>query len=105
VVNYGVGIELQTGERSLVSIGFVTDFSAHVPGSQTNLASSSWDFYHLSGGASFTVGKSEVTLGLAYAFASEPIRQFINLPNSQVGATNEAEYVTNRFKLLFGFNF
>jgi hypothetical protein len=105
VVNYGMGIEIQAGERSIVSLGFVTDFSAHVPDSQTNLSSSIWDFYHFSGGASFTVGKSEVTLGLAYAFANEPIRQFINLPDSKVGATNEAEYVTNRFKLLFGFNF
>jgi hypothetical protein len=105
VVNYGIGIDLQTGERSNVSLGFVTDFSAHVPGAETNLSASSWDFYHLSGGASFIVGKSEVTLGLAYAFASEPIEQLINLPKSEVGATNEAEYVTTRFKLLFGFNF
>ncbi len=63
VVNYGDGVDIQTGEKSIISFGFVTDFSAHVPGTSTNLSSSTGDVYYLSSRTSLTVGTSEVTVG------------------------------------------
>jgi hypothetical protein len=62
VLNYGLGAEFYINENLDLFVSYVTDFSAAVPDTKTNLTVSTWDIYHLSGGASFSIGRSEFTL-------------------------------------------
>jgi len=109
VFNLGIGADYFLNERFIISGGFTTDFTAFDPKSNTNLTFSTWDIYHLSGGTTFYVGKSEITLGLAYSFGSKKIEQLINLTpsgsNNSVGIKSDTELKSNRIKILFGFNF
>jgi hypothetical protein len=109
VVNFGIGFDYRTGEKSLISGSFVTDFTASKPGSETNLSLSRWDIYHISGGTTFEVKKVDVTLGLAYSFGSETVQRLFNLSNpdeeSLLGAVADTELSIRRIKFLFGFNF
>ena len=108
VTNYGVGIDYFASEDLIISGSYVTDFSAAVPGDAGYLSSSTWDIHHFSAGTSFTVGKTEVTLGLAYSYASDKITQVVDLEgdnnSNPVDVRNTSTVELNRIKLLFGFN-
>jgi hypothetical protein len=107
VTNYGIGFDFFSTEDLTFSGSFVTDFSARVPGTQTELAVSTWNFYHISGGATFKLGKSDFTLGLEYAFGTNTVTQPIDLtdPNAPESAdlVNESKVKARRIKLLLGF--
>ena len=108
VTNYGIGLDYFASDDLILSGSYVTDNSAAVSGDEAYLSSSTWHFHHFSGGASFTVGKTLVTLGLAYSFASDQITQLIDLsddPNSAVVDLEQTSNINlNRIKVLFGFN-
>ncbi|MEJ2196550.1 MAG: hypothetical protein P8X73_17075, partial [Ignavibacteriaceae bacterium] len=103
----GIGFDFFSSEDLIFSASFVTDFSARVPGSKAELAVSTWNFYHISGGATFKLGKSDFTIGLEYAFGTNTVKQPIDLtdPNAQESADliNESEVKSRRIKLLLGF--
>ncbi len=107
VTNYGFGIDYFSGESLILSGSFVTDFSARIPGTKTNLTVSTWDIYHISGGATFKIGDSDLTLGLEYAFGSKDITQPINITdpgnNENANIINKSKVTTRRFKFLIGF--
>ena len=107
VINYGIGLDFFSSENLIISGSFVTDFSARIPGTETKLAVSSWDFYHISGGATFRVGNSDITLGLEYAFGTNNIKQPINLTDpvavDNPDLVKESEVTSSRIKLLIGF--
>ena len=110
VLNYGVGAEFYINENLDLFVSYVTDFSAAVPDTKTNLTVSTWDIYHLSGGASFSIGRSEFTLGLNYAFGSGMVKGPVNLPESDIKnaladllENSELDYA--RLKFLIGFSF
>ena len=109
VVNFGLGVDYRSGEKSMISGGFVTDFSASKPSSAANLNLSTWDIYHISGGATFELKKVDITLGLAYSFGSETVQRLFNLSDadeeSLLDAVAETELKIRRIKFLFGFNF
>lgn len=110
VTNFGVGLDYHLGEKSVVSGGVTTDKSSHQPGTTTNLALSRWDLTHISGGATFKVGNSEIALGLSYAFGREDIPQPFDIlsPNNgsnAVGPTETSTFRERRIKFLIGFNF
>jgi long-subunit fatty acid transport protein len=50
ITNYGIGAEFSISEHLNLFISYVTDFSAAVPDTRTNLTVSTWDIYHLSTG-------------------------------------------------------
>jgi len=109
VLNYGIGAEFYMSETLNLFISYITDFSAAVPEPTTNLTVSTWDIYHLSGGASFSIGRSEFTLGINYAFGSGKAEGPINLPESNIKNTlvdllegSELDY--RRLKFLIGFS-
>jgi len=109
VVNYGVGLEIFFKEQLSGYASFVTDYSAAVPGTQTNLAVSFWDIYHLSAGAAFTLGRSEFTLGASYSFGNDRLERTVEFPNA--GASNrisellkDSELSYRRIKMLIGFS-
>ena len=107
VINYGIGLDYFSNENLSFSASFVTDFSARVPNTETQLVVSNWNFYHISGGATFKLGKSDITLGLEYAFGSNKIKQPINLtdPNNEEDPdlVNESKVTSSRIKFLIGF--
>ncbi len=107
VTNYGIGIDFFSSESLIISGSFVTDFSARIPGTESNLTVSTWDIYHLSGGTTFRLGKSEFTVGLEYAFGSEEIDQRIDITNpgndGDSGIVKQSEVTMQRIKLLVGF--
>jgi hypothetical protein len=109
VTNYGVGLDFFSSEDLIFSGSFVTDFSARIAGTSTRLAVSTWDLYHISGGATFKVGKSDLTLGLEYTFGSDNIKQPIDLTDPKAGddpdLVNDSKVTSNRIKFLIGFVF
>lgn len=110
IVNYGFGAEIAISKRFQGYGSFVTDFSAAVPGTDTNLAISTWNIYHLTGGASFLIGTSEITFGINYAFGSDDIQRPIDLAaddnsGQEADSNNQIKFSYNRIKAIFGFSF
>jgi hypothetical protein len=91
----------------ILSGSFVTDFSARIPETETNLTVSTWDIYHISGGATFKVGNSDLTLGLEYAFGSKEINQPVDItdPGNDENAdiVKKSDVTIQRIKILIGF--
>jgi hypothetical protein len=110
IVNYGFGVEIYFKEKLRGYASFVTDYSAAVPGTETNLAISFWDIYHLATGLAFTLGRSEFTLGVNYAFGSDNLKRSLVFPEFTVSDNLEdflqnAELSYRRLKFLIGFSF
>lgn len=107
ITNYGFGMDFFSSENLIFSGSFVTDFSARVPDTETNFSVSSWDIYHISGGATFKIGKSDITLGLEYAFGSRDIEQPIDITDpgnsDNANIVKQSEVTTQRIKFLIGF--
>jgi long-subunit fatty acid transport protein len=109
ITNYGIGAEFSISEHLNLFISYVTDFSAAVPDTRTNLTVSTWDIYHLSTGASFAIGRSEFTLGINYAFGSGKAKGPVNLPESDIKNTlvelfEDSDLDYKRLKFLIGFS-
>lgn len=109
VVNYGLGAEFYVTENLDLFISYITDYSAAVPDTRTNLTVSTWDIYHLSGGAAFSIGRSEFTLGINYAFGSGKVKGPVNLPDSDIQNTlvdlfENSDLDYKRLKFLIGFS-
>ena len=107
VINYGIGLDYFANEKFIISGSFVTDFTAEVKNTTTNLApASSWNIYHISAGSTFWIAKSEITVGLGYSFGSDIIKNNIDLTPSTTGEEStirNSELSFTRIKLLLGF--
>jgi len=108
VTNYGFGVDFFSSESLILSGSFVTDFSAaRIPGTETNLTVSTWDIYHISGGTTFKIGNSDLTLGLEYAFGSKEVNQLIDItdPGNDENAdiVKQSKVTIQRIKFLIGF--
>ena len=107
VTNYGFGVDFFSSESLILSGSFVTDFSARIPETETNLTVSTWDIYHISGGTTFKVGNSDLTLGLEYAFGSKEIDQQIDITDpvgdEDADIVKQSTVTVRRIKLLIGF--
>jgi hypothetical protein len=71
IINVGLGVEYRARERFTVFGSAFTDFSAY--DDRSDVALSTWDIWHLSGGASFAAVGVDVTLGLNYGFGSDTV--------------------------------
>jgi len=107
IINYGIGLDYFVNEKFIISGSFVTDFSAQVKNTATNLSPpSSWNIFHLSAGSTFWIAKSEITVGLGYSFGSEIIQNDIDLTPPSAGeepTLRNLELSFTRIKLLLGF--
>ncbi|RKY97926.1 MAG: hypothetical protein DRQ13_04100 [Ignavibacteriae bacterium] len=107
ITNYGFGVDYFSSESLIISGSFVTDFSARIPDTETNLTVSTWNIYHISGGTTFKVGNSDLTLGLEYAFGSKEIDQRIDITdpgnNENSDIDKQSLVTTRRIKILIGF--
>jgi len=84
VLNAGVGIEYKFSDLLGAYGGFRTDFSARptdVESGDFTSTVSRWNLYHISGGSTFQVERSDFTLGLVFSFGrSEPFDPLDLLP-------------------------
>jgi hypothetical protein len=107
IINYGVGVDYFVNNKLIISAGFVTDFTAKVINTETNLSiASNWDVYHISAGASFPIGGSITTLGISYSFGNDSFQNEVNItpdPDDPDNTTSESEVSYSRIKVLFGF--
>ncbi len=105
VINAGIGVDYKLNDKVSFAGGFITDFSAKDINAERNISLSEWDIYHISGGSSFKIGSSEVTLGFSYSFGSDLIRQITDIGNPVADANSGAEVRFSKIKVIFGFIF
>jgi len=109
VLNWGVGLEAFLSERFSGFGSFITDYSAYVPQTETNLALSTWDIYQIAFGTVFSVGRAELTVGATYAFGSDNVERLADFSgadeeNQLRGEGSQTELTYSRLKLIFGFS-
>jgi hypothetical protein len=109
VLNYGIGVEQRFAHERAGYVSFVTDLSARIPGSNANASVASWDLYHISGGASFNVGRVDMVLGGTFSFGSEDVRQITDVvgedPSHSLGdGLRDAKVRTHSYRIVFGFS-
>jgi len=109
VFNAGVGIEYTFSDLLGGYGGFRTDFSARpdeVEGSDFTSTVSRWDLYHVSLGSTFTVERSDFTLGVVFSFGkSEPFDPLFLLPGLEppTGEEPMARADFTRITVILGF--
>jgi hypothetical protein len=99
VINFAAGYEQQLGKSYTGFLGFNTDRSAYNP--ESEVATTTYDIYHVSGGGKLILERARFTLGLRYSWGNDTIKQAINLsPDSDSDVLGEGEEVTLDFKQL-----
>jgi hypothetical protein len=108
VINAGAGVEHAFSDRLTVYGSFNTDFSAANKES-ADIALSTWDIYHVSSGASFEVGQSELMLGFGYANGSDELPRQVGFLDTGIrdllpdpAANVEVSY--SQWRAVFGFS-
>jgi long-subunit fatty acid transport protein len=99
VFNWGLGVDHDLTEKLRFFGAFTTDRSfIEDPLDVANLATATWDIFHVSLGAEFAVQGIAITLGVAQSFGNEEDRAILGRP----GVTSDFTYRSTR--LLFGFS-
>jgi len=106
VINFGFGLDYFATDSLIFSLSVTSDFSAYVENTATNLATySAWDLIHVAGGSTFSIWKTEVTIGAVYSFGSQTFENKINITpggdDNSVGRQSEFKY--SQIKVLLGF--
>ena len=70
VLNWGIGFEQIFSDRLTMYGSFIKDGSALSPSSDSRLALSSYDLYHISWGSAFSLFGFHITFGLGFGFGS-----------------------------------
>ncbi len=106
VINFGLGMDYFATDSLIFSLSVTSDFSASVDNPTTNLAPySAWDLIHISGGSTFNVWKSELTVGVVYSFGSQTLQNRIDItPEADESSIDrESEFKYSQIKVLLGF--
>ena len=106
VINFGFGLDYFATDSLIFSLSVTSDFSAYVENTATNLATySAWDLIHVAGGSTFSIWKTEVTIGAVYSFGSQTFENKINITpggdDNSVG--RQSEFTYSQIKVLLGF--
>lgn len=105
VVNFGAGVEHDFKERITGFLSFNTDQSSY--DAESDVAVTGYDIYHCAGGANFELKRTELMLGLRYAWGSQDINQDIDLnPGDGEGVISSDDEVTasyTQITFLIGF--
>jgi hypothetical protein len=106
VVNVGAGVEYRYTEKSTAYLSFNTDNSAFNP--ESNVSVTGFDIKHFAAGVKAGFKRTELMLGLGYAWGSEKIRQDINLnpddDDAVIETGNEVNVVYRRLTFMLGFS-
>jgi hypothetical protein len=105
VFNGAIGVEHGFREGFTGYGSFRTDFSGNVPASTTTF--STWDIYHVTGGAQIATGSASFTFGGIVSFGSSSDLRRRNLTNQALtfGDLGGLELKYTRFRGIVGFNF
>lgn len=106
IINYGIGLDYFATDSLIFSLSVTSDFSAYVENTSTNLAPySAWDLVHIAGGSTFSIWKSQVTVGAVYSFGSQILENNINIiPGSDNGTVSrQSDFKYSQIKVLLGF--
>jgi long-subunit fatty acid transport protein len=106
VFNVAVGVEHEFSEKLTAYGSFRTDLSGIDPDSGTIVPVGDWDIYHIAGGTTMTVGRSEFTLGAIVGKGSSTtsgIFEPIGEDSPQMKDPVKLEYF--RIAFILGFNF
>jgi hypothetical protein len=104
VVNWGIGLEQEFGEKSTAYVSFIADNSAYEAVDGRRITMSTWNIYHVNGGVALPIGGSELTLGGGIAWGKNKVdtqsyQGIGNLPPTIV--PSGAGY--SRLKFIIGF--
>lgn len=103
VFNWALGLQHDLTEKLGGYVGFRTDKSAAPEASLSNSTLSFWDIRHVSGGVTFTVGRSSFTMGLIYSFGND-IAEPLRLAPQTFGAPEGEDQVSfRRITFIVGF--
>jgi len=110
VLNFGIGVEQIFSEKFTGYASFRTDFSHVNSGSDTNLAVTAADIYHVVGGTTFTFMKSEWTVGIGYSFGNNIMEKKFKPFDSRVGERligfiDAVPFEYKSFTFVLGFSF
>ena len=105
VFNVGIATEYVFHDGLKTYVGFHTDFTGASRDPSSNLSFSKWDFYHISGGATFGFRGTDLTVGANLALASETVELDRDDPFRPVGLPDNTEVSASRLTLVLGFNF
>jgi hypothetical protein len=109
VLNMGIGAHYSINEDVSLNASFMTDYSARVPDSDTNLSIASWDIYQILFGTTFSIKESQITLGVGYAFGSDSfnLNNLVADPETDLFTEDRLtnlDYMYQNFKFVFGFS-
>jgi hypothetical protein len=106
VTNIAIGVDHEFNEKYAGYLSFNTDYSARDPESDVSLTG--FDIYHTSGGMKVAMKKTQLMLGLSYAWGSEMVKQVIDLnPEAEDGvlnSSNTVEVLYSQVTFLVGFS-
>jgi hypothetical protein len=110
VLNYGLGIEYNSNKNIVLYGSFTTDFSARPQNMETTLSPADWDIYHFTGGSTFSIKRTSLTLGLVYACGSQRTEKAAAFPLQNGNASlpillGGSKFVYSSLKLIIGFSF
>jgi hypothetical protein len=110
VLNWGIGFEQIFSETFTMYGSFIRDGSALSQSTDSRLALSSYDLYHISWGSAFYIFGFQITFGLGYGFGNTS--DYILSPTGDLQGDNittpepvQATYRYRRLLLLIGFAF
>jgi hypothetical protein len=113
VMNVALGAEHHLSRNFTLYASFWTDFSCYDPGTRGSLSIMDWDIYHFMGGTTLSFKKSQLTLGMGYAYGNrDVIIEEGLLPGADpvveivTGALFEGmEYLYSSFVWVIGYSF
>jgi len=108
VLDFGVGVTQDFREHLSGFAGFSVDRTPRAP--RTQLSVGAWNSYHVSSGAEFRVGRTDLLLGLVYSFGVAKGRQLEDLWPANGGSIGpgpspEAEVRFSSLRVVFGFSY
>jgi len=108
VFNYGIGFDHDFDNKMSAYLAFRSDYTSNPADGSNGLALSSWNLWHISGGASFQFLNMEFNTGVQYSWGSHDAARFINFNpgegESVVHDTGVFKMSYQRIKVLIGFN-
>lgn len=113
IINFGIGAHYQASERLGVYLSASTDFSAvdeDISDSEESLEVSNSTFttnlYHIASGVVFDIANSDITLGLTYTGATQPIDRIEGLPGQDpvFDPGSQIKYQWTRLQVVLGFS-
>jgi hypothetical protein len=108
VLNYGIGIEHDFNDGLSAFLAFRSDYTSAPDDGSNDLALSSWNLWHISGGTSFQFLNMEFNTGIQYSWGASDSARFINFNPEEGEAllTDPGIFKMSysRIKVLLGFN-